>query len=99
VHRVVRDAFAAFGRIDVIVNNAAYGLFGAAEELSDEQIRQQIDTNLIGSIQVIRAVIPLLRAQGGRRILQVSSEGGQVAYPSFSLYHATVMRSIVAPSQ
>jgi NAD(P)-dependent dehydrogenase (short-subunit alcohol dehydrogenase family) len=89
VRRVVKEAFAVFGRIDVIVNNAAYGLFGAAEEVSDEQIRRQIDTNVIGSIQVIRAAIPLLRAQGGGRILQLSSEGGQIAYPSFSLYHTS----------
>ncbi len=89
VRRVVDRAFDIFGRIDVIVSNAAYGLFGAAEEVSDEQIRQQIDTNVIGSIQVIRAALPHLRQQGGGRILQVSSEGGQVAYPNFSLYHTT----------
>ncbi len=65
------------------------GLFGATEEVSDEQIQHQIDANLTGSIQVIRAALPYLRAQGGGRVLQVSSEGGQVAYPSFSLYHAT----------
>jgi NAD(P)-dependent dehydrogenase (short-subunit alcohol dehydrogenase family) len=57
--------------------------------VSDDQIRHQIDTNLIGSIQVIRAALPHLRAQGGGRVLQVSSEGGQIAYPNFSLYHAT----------
>jgi NAD(P)-dependent dehydrogenase (short-subunit alcohol dehydrogenase family) len=89
IRRVVNEAFSALGRIDVIVNNAGYGLFGAAEELSDDQIRHQIDTNLIGSIQVIRAALPHLRTQRGGRILQVSSEGGQIAYPSFSLYHAT----------
>jgi NAD(P)-dependent dehydrogenase (short-subunit alcohol dehydrogenase family) len=89
IRQVTRRAFAELGRIDVVVSNAAYGLVGAAEELSDEQIRQQIDTNLIGSIQVIRAVLPHLRAQGGGRILQVSSEGGQITYPDFSLYHAT----------
>ena len=89
VRRVVDAAFADMGRIDVIVSNAGYGLFGAAEELSDEQIRHQIDTNVVGSIQVIRAVLPHLRAQGGGRILQVSSEGGQIAYPNFSLYHTT----------
>ncbi|MGQ9371538.1 SDR family oxidoreductase [Azospirillum sp. ST 5-10] len=89
VRRVVDGAFAALGRIDVVVSNAGYGLFGAAEEVSDAQIRHQIDTNLIGSIQVIRAALPHLRAQGGGRILQVSSEGGQIAYPNFSLYHAT----------
>ncbi|MCP1437090.1 NAD(P)-dependent dehydrogenase (short-subunit alcohol dehydrogenase family) [Erwinia persicina] len=85
----VEAAFAQAGRIDIVVSNAAYGLFGAAEELSDRQIERQIATNLTGSIQLIRAAIPFLRQQGGGRIMQVSSEGGQVAYPDFSLYHAT----------
>ena len=89
IRKTVDSAFAHFGQIDVIVNNAGYGLFGAAEELTDDQIRHQIDTNLIGSIQVIRAALPHLRAQGGGRILQVSSTGGQYAFPTFSLYHAT----------
>lgn len=89
VRQVMADAFAALGRIDVVVSNAAYALFGAGEELGDAQIEQQIATNLTGSIQVIRAALPHLRAQGGGRILQVSSEGGQIAYPNFSLYHAT----------
>jgi NAD(P)-dependent dehydrogenase (short-subunit alcohol dehydrogenase family) len=89
VRQVVNRAFDAMGRIDVVVNNAAYALFGAAEEASDAQIEQQIDTNLVGSIQVIRATLPRLRAQGGGRILQLSSEGGQITYPNFSLYHAT----------
>ena len=82
-------AFAALGRIDVVVSNAAYGLFGAAEEVTDAQIRHQLDTNLVGSIAVIRAALPHLRAQGGGRVLQVSSEGGQTASPNFSLYHAS----------
>ncbi len=86
---VVSRAFRELGRVDVVVNNAAYALFGAAEEVSDDQIRHQIDTNLIGSVQVIRAALPYLRAQGGGRVLQMSSEGGQIAYPNFSLYHAT----------
>jgi len=89
VHQVVDRAFADLGRIDAVVSNAAYALFGAGEEVTDAQIRHQIDTNLIGSIQVIRASLPHLRAQGGGRILQVSSEGGQIAYPNFGLYHAT----------
>ncbi len=89
VRAVVERAFDHMGRIDVVVNNAGYGLFGAAEEVSDDQIRRQIDTNLIGSIQVIRAALPLLRAQGGGRILQLSSAGGQTTFPNFSLYHTT----------
>ena len=85
----IEAAFAKAGRIDVVVSNAAYGLFGAAEELSDRQIERQIATNLTGSIQLIRSVIPFMREQGGGRIVQVSSEGGQIAYPDFGLYHAT----------
>lgn len=89
IRRVVDAAFAELGRIDMVVSNAAYGLFGAAEEVSDEQVRHQIDTNLVGSIQLIRAALPHLRAQGGGRIMQLSSAGGQTTYPNFSLYHAT----------
>ena len=89
IRPAVARAFDRFGRIDVVVSNAGYGLFGAAEEVSDVQIEQQIATNLVGSIQLIRAVLPYLRKQSGGRIIQVSSEGGQIAYPNFSLYHAT----------
>ena len=89
IRATVDQAFRRLGRIDVVVSNAAYGLVGAAEELTDMQIDRQIATNLTGSIQLIRAVLPHLRQQGGGRIVQVSSEGGQMAYPSFSLYHAT----------
>jgi NAD(P)-dependent dehydrogenase (short-subunit alcohol dehydrogenase family) len=89
VRAVVSAAFERWGRIDVVVSNAAYGLFGAAEEVTDAQLEHQIATNLTGSIQVIRAALPHLRRQGGGRIVQVSSEGGQIAYPNFSLYHAT----------
>ncbi|KFZ36453.1 short-chain dehydrogenase [Shewanella mangrovi] len=77
------------GSIDYVVSNAAYGLFGVAEALSDQQIERQLATNLIGSIQFIRAALPHLRKQNKGRIVQVSSEGGQVAYPNFSLYHAS----------
>jgi NAD(P)-dependent dehydrogenase (short-subunit alcohol dehydrogenase family) len=89
IRRVIERAFSELGRIDVVVSNAGYALFGAAEEVSDEQIELQLQTNLLGSIQVIRACLPRLRAQGGGRILQVSSEGGQLAYPNFSLYHTS----------
>ena len=89
VRRVVDRAFTELGKIDLVVNNAGFAVFGAAEEASDAHIRAQLDTNLIGSMQVIRAALPHLREQGGGRVLQVSSEGGQVAYPNFSLYHAS----------
>lgn len=89
IRQAVDAAFAHVERIDVIVSNAGYGLVGAAEELGDEQIARQLVTNLTGSIQLIRAVLPHLRRQGDGRIVQVSSEGGQVAYPGFSLYHAS----------
>ncbi|SME98146.1 Short-chain dehydrogenase [Xaviernesmea oryzae] len=89
VRAAIDLAFERVGRIDVVVSNAGYGLFGAGEELSDEQIDRQLATNLIGSIQLIRASLPHLRSQGGGRIVQVSSEGGQIAYPGFSLYHAS----------
>ncbi|MCS3497739.1 NAD(P)-dependent dehydrogenase (short-subunit alcohol dehydrogenase family) [Bradyrhizobium japonicum] len=85
----VDSVFGRNERIDVIVSNAGYGLFGAAEELTKAQIDRQIATNLAGSIHLIRAALPFLRRQGGGRIVQVSSEGGQIAYPGFSLYHAT----------
>ena len=74
IQRVMTRAFAALGRIDVVVSNAGYALFGAGEELDDAEIVRQIDTNLTGSIRVIRAALPHLRAQGGGRVLQVSSE-------------------------
>lgn len=89
VGAVVTQAFADLGRIDVVVSNAGYGLFGAAEEVSDEQLVRQLDVNLLGSMRLVRAVLPHLRAHGGGRILQVSSVGGQVAYPSLSVYHAS----------
>jgi len=89
IRRGVEKAFADLGRIDVIVSNAGYGLFGAAEELSDEQVAHQLSTNLFGPIQLVRAVLPHLRAQGGGRIIGLSTYGGQAALPGGSLYHAS----------
>ena len=86
---VVDRSFARLGRIDVVISNAGYGLFGAAKELTDAQVEHIIATNLTGSIQLIRAALPHLRTQGGGRIIQISSYGGQVAFAGNSLYHAT----------
>ncbi|GAB3603480.1 SDR family oxidoreductase [Kineococcus gypseus] len=89
VRAVTDAAFSALGRIDVVVSNAGYGLFGAAEELTDAQVERQLATNVTGAIALVRAAVPHLRAQGGGRILQVASMGGQLAFPGMSLYHAS----------
>ena len=89
VRAAVDHAWDRLGRIDVVVSNAGYGLFGAAEELSDAQVDHIIATNLVGSIQLIRSALPHLRGQGGGRVIQLSSYGGLVAFPGNSLYHAT----------
>lgn len=88
IREVVGGAFAALGVIDVFVNNAGYGLFGAAEELTDELIEHQLATNLVGPIQILRAAVPHLRAQGGGRIIQLSTYGGLATNAGASLYHA-----------
>ena len=89
VREVVDRSFAGLGRIDVVISNAGYGLFGAAEELTDQQVRHIVATNLVGPIQLIRAALPHLRAQGGGLVIQISTYGGQVAFAGNSLYHAT----------
>jgi NAD(P)-dependent dehydrogenase (short-subunit alcohol dehydrogenase family) len=89
IRKVVDAAFGALGTIDVVVNNAGYGLFGAAEEFTDGQVLHQIGTNLLGSIQVVRCALPHLRAQQQARIIQISTFGGQAALPGGSLYHAS----------
>jgi NAD(P)-dependent dehydrogenase (short-subunit alcohol dehydrogenase family) len=89
IRRLTDRCWRQLGHIDVIVSNAGYGLFGAAEELSDAQVADIIATNLTGPITLIRSALPHLREQGGGRIIQISSYGGQVAFPGNSLYHAT----------
>jgi len=89
IRGVVDEAFQHAGKIDVVVSNAGYGLFGAAEEFTDAQVMHQIHTNLIGSIQLVRAALPHLRRQGGGRIIQLSTVGGQAVFPGGSMYHAS----------
>lgn len=89
LQKIVNSAFDKHKKIDVVISNAGYGLFGAAEELSDDEINHIIATNLTGSIQLIKTSLPHMRKQGGGRIIQLSSYGGQVAFPSNSMYHAT----------
>lgn len=89
VHNVVRDAFEKLGDIDVVVSNAGYGLYGAAEEISDEEADLQIRTNLTGAIAFISSTLPYLRHQRHGRIVQIASVAGQVGYLGNSLYNAT----------
>ncbi|GLQ89762.1 SDR family oxidoreductase [Dyella flagellata] len=78
-----------FGRIDVLVNNAGYGLFGPFETATDEQIRRQFATNVDGIFAVTRAVLPTMRRQGCGSIINVASLGGLITLPFLSLYNAT----------
>jgi len=89
IDEAVEAAHERFGRLDVVVNNAGYGLLGAIEELSEEQARAQIETNVFGALWVTQAALPIMRAQGGGHILQVSSIGGVMAFPMLGLYHAS----------
>ena len=89
IHRFIPEMFGKHGKIDVVVNNAGYGLFGAAEELDFNSINQILATNLTAPIMIIHDSLPYLRKQGGGRIIQLSSYGGQVAFPANSMYHAT----------
>ena len=89
VFAAVEEAHRRLGRLDVIVNNAGYGQFGMVEELSEADARDQIETNLFGALWVTQAALPYLRAQGGGRILQVSSIGGITAFPNIGMYHAS----------
>lgn len=89
VQALVHDSFQSHEKINVVVSNAGYGLFGCVEELSDAEIDYIIATNLVGSIQLIKTAVPYLRKQGGGRIIQMSTYGAQVAYAANSMYHAT----------
>jgi NAD(P)-dependent dehydrogenase (short-subunit alcohol dehydrogenase family) len=85
----VARAHDVFGSLDVVINNAGYGQFGLAEELSEADLRDQLETNLFGAIWITQAALPFLRAQGFGHILQVTSIGGISAFPGLSAYHAS----------
>ncbi len=88
-HAAVAEAHDHFGQLDVVVNNAGYGLFGTIEEVSDAQAREQIETNLFGALWITKAALPLMREQRSGHIIQVSSIGGVNAFPGLGLYHAS----------
>jgi len=85
----VEQAKAHFGGIDVLINNAGYGLFGAVEETSEKEAREQMETNFFGLLWLSQAVLPVMREQGSGHIIQVSSILGLIAVPTLGLYNAS----------
>lgn len=89
VDLAVETAHDHFGRLDIVVNNAGYGVFGMTEEVTEQQARDQFNTNVFGALWVTRAVLPYLRERGSGHIIQVSSIGGLRAFPGLGIYNAS----------
>ncbi|GAC1392504.1 MAG: SDR family oxidoreductase [Ktedonobacteraceae bacterium] len=85
----VKKAVDHFGKLDIVINNAGYGHFGAIEELTENEVRSQLETNLFGALWVTQAALPIMRAQHSGHIIQVSSIGGISAFPGIGAYHAS----------
>ncbi len=85
----VESGLRRFGRIDALFNNAGYGLYGPVEDLSDDEVQRQMDTNFIGQIRVAQAVLPSMREQRHGKIINVSSLAGRIVAPMMGLYAAS----------
>ena len=83
------EGIARFGQIDVLLNNAGYGAYGPLEAFSTDRIRRQFDTNVIGLLEVTKAVLPHMRGNRAGTIINISSIGGQITFPLGTLYHGT----------
>jgi short-subunit dehydrogenase len=89
ITQVFKKVKEEFGTIDVVVNNAGYGVDGAFEAMTDEVIEKQFNTNVFGLMRVTREAIKAMRPSGGGTIIQVSSMGGKITFPLYSIYHST----------
>jgi len=89
IKSAINDTIEKFGRIDAVVNNAGYGLIGAFEAATQEQIEKQFQTNVFGLMNVCREILPYFRKQKRGTIVNVASVGGRITFPLYSLYHAT----------
>jgi NAD(P)-dependent dehydrogenase (short-subunit alcohol dehydrogenase family) len=89
VDEVVAEAIARFGRIDAVINNAGYGLYGPVEDLSEDEVRRQLDTNFVGQWRLVKAVLPHMRERRRGKIINVSSLSGQMPSPLMAFYAAS----------
>jgi short-subunit dehydrogenase len=89
IQEAIMKGIERFDKIDVLLNNAGYGTLGIFEAASDEQIRRQFDVNVFGLMRMTKAIIPHFRANKNGLIINISSMGGKLTFPTMSLYHAT----------
>jgi NAD(P)-dependent dehydrogenase (short-subunit alcohol dehydrogenase family) len=89
IRKALADVLQDFGRLDVVVNNAGYGAVGIFEKATPEQIRRQFDTNVLGAMSVIRTVLPHFRQQHSGTFINITSMGGLITFPLYSVYHGT----------